>query len=130
MIDDVGERHVAVMRTGVVAPAQVHAHLLRRNVHERAVERLDVQLHRLAEPGEIEIRVLRVPAHREIRAVDLQHDAGVHDRFVLVAERFGHREHILFLVRVVVVAEEEGRHARRGGADEQPLRAGLFAASR
>ncbi|HWM69738.1 MAG TPA: glutathione S-transferase N-terminal domain-containing protein [Steroidobacteraceae bacterium] len=38
-----------------------------------------------------QIRILRVPAHRQVRAVDLQQDAGVHNRLVLVAERLRQR---------------------------------------
>ena len=76
-VDDVGERHVAVMRALVVAPAQVHAQLLRRDVRERVVQRLDVQL-RLAGGTRRAIRFAYWMCRpmREVGAVDLQHDAG------------------------------------------------------
>src|SRR5205814_6987031 len=37
-VDDLLERHVVMVRTGIVAPAQVHPDLPGRNVHERSIE--------------------------------------------------------------------------------------------
>jgi len=54
-VDDLLERHVAVVRARVVAPAQVHAHLLGRDVDERAVQC------RSLEPGGVRFRRLHVP---------------------------------------------------------------------
>ena len=76
-VDDVRQRHVAVMRPLVIAPAKVHAHLLGRNVGDRVVEGLDVQLRLLAELGELEVGMLDMPAHRKVGAVDLQDEAGL-----------------------------------------------------
>ena len=45
-VDDVGERHVVVVRALVVAPADVHAQLLGRDVAQRVVQRRDVHLAR------------------------------------------------------------------------------------
>ena len=75
-VDDVGERHVVVVRALVVAPAQMHAKLLGRDVAGGVIERLDVHADALAELLEVEVGVLDVPAHAEIGAVDLQHEAG------------------------------------------------------
>lgn len=44
-VDDVGKGNITMMRAGIVAPAQVHARFLGRNVDQRPVERLDVQCH-------------------------------------------------------------------------------------
>src|SRR5207245_6206696 len=60
-INDVLKRHVAVVRTGIVAPAQMHPDLSSRNVHERAVECLAVAFHPLAKTGALEVLKLRVP---------------------------------------------------------------------
>ncbi len=109
------------MRALVVAPAQVQAQLLGRNVRERVVERLDVQPRLLAEFLERKVRVLDVPAHAEVGAVDLQDDAGLCHRFILVAHRLGDREKIGFLARVVVVPEEEPDHSGGGRAHEHFL---------
>ncbi len=125
-VDDVLERNVVVVRPRIVAPAQVHADLLRGNVHERPVERFDVQLHALAKAGEVEISELRVPPHREVRAVDLQRDARGGDGLVLVPHRLGDREDVLFVRPVVVVLEEERGHARRGRGQKTAGRAVCF----
>ena len=41
---DVGERHVLVVRALVVAPAHVHAHALAPNVDQRPIDRRDAAL--------------------------------------------------------------------------------------
>ena len=120
-VDDVGKRHVAVVRPFVVAPAQVHAQLLGRNIRGGAVERFDVQPRFLAEFFQGEARVLDVPAHGEVGAIDLQDDAGLCNRFVLVAHRIGDGEKIGFLAGVMVVPEKKRDHAGRGGAHEHFL---------
>ena len=117
-VDDVGERHVAMMRTLVVAPAQMHAQLLGRDVGERVVERLDVQRGALAEFVEVEVGVLDVPAHGEVGTVDLQDEAGLGDGLVFVAHRVGDGEEIGLVVLVVLVAEEQRDHAGRRRAHE------------
>ena len=110
-VDDVLERHVVVVWTGIVAPAQMHADLCRRNVHQRAVECLDVQLHALAKTGEVEVLELRMPSHRQVGAVDLQRHASTGDRLVLVAHRLGNREDVVLVGPVVLVAKKESDHA-------------------
>ena len=110
-VDDVLERHVVVMRTGIIAPAEMHPDLLGRNVHERPVERFDIQLHALPKTGEVEVSELRVASHREVGTVDLQRHAGGGDRLVLVPHRLGNREHVVLVGLVVLVAEEERGHA-------------------
>src|ERR1700722_12105372 len=42
-VDDVGERHVTMMRPLVIAPAQMHSRLFRRDLRQRMVQRLDMQ---------------------------------------------------------------------------------------
>ena len=117
-VDDVRERHVAVVRTLVVAPAQVHAQLFRRDVCDRVIERLDVQLRALAEFRQAQVRVLDVTSHAEVGAVDLQHEAGFGDGFVFVTHRIGDRVDVGLEILVVVVAKEQRHHAGRGGAHE------------
>src|SRR6267143_556157 len=120
-VDDLFERHVAVVRAFVVAPAQVHSQPIRRDVRSSVVERLDVQPRVLAEFFQGQARVLDVPAHREVRAVDLQNDAGLRHRLVLVAHRIRDGEKVGLLARVVVVPEEEPDHAGGGRAHERLL---------
>ncbi len=53
-----------------------------------------------------------MPAHRQVRAVELDGCPGGGDRLVLVAHRLGDGEHVL-LPRVVVLVGEEQRHDPR-----------------
>ena len=85
----------------------------------RVVERLDVQLRLLAPLGNGQVGVLDVAAHAEVGAVDLQHDAGLRDRLVLLAHRIGDREEVRLLGRVVLVAEEQRHDAGRRGGEER-----------
>ena len=113
-----------MVRTFVVAPAQMHAQLLGRDVGERVVERGDVHAGTLAEFGEVEVGVLDVPAHGEVGTVDLQDEAGLGDGLVFVAHRVGDGEQIGLVVLVVLVAEEQRDHARRRRAHERVGAAG------
>ena len=61
----------------------------------------------LAEFGEVQVRVLDVPAHGEIGTIDLQHQSGRGDGFIFVPHRVGDGEEIIVLARVVLVAEEQ-----------------------
>src|SRR5258708_32548906 len=78
-IDDVSERHVAMMGAFIVSPAKMHAQLLRRDIGKRMVEGLDMHRGALSEFRETERRILDMPAHREIGPIDLEHDAGPGD---------------------------------------------------
>ena len=60
-------------------PADVHAHALGRDVADSVVERSDMGGDHLAEFREAQMREHHVPAEREIRAVELQHEAGIDD---------------------------------------------------
>ena len=108
-VDDVGERHVAVVRAGVVAPAQVHAHLLGGDVTSAWLSASMCSAIVSRNPARSSSANWRVAAHREVGAIDLQHDAGLGDRLVLVAHRLGDGEHVVLVAGVVVVAEEEWR---------------------
>ena len=107
-----------MVRTLVVAPAQVQPHLLRRDVAGRVIERRDVRADAAAKFLEVEIGILDVPAHAEVGAIDLQHDAGLGHGLVFVAHRFGDGLEIGVVILVVVVAEEQRHHAGGGGAHE------------
>ena len=117
-VDDVGHRHVAVMRAFVIAPADMHAQLLGRNIGDGVIERLDVKLRALAELRQAEIGILNMPAHAEIGAVDLQDEACLGDDLIFVTHRIGDGVDVALEVLVVVVAEKQRHHAGRGGAHE------------
>ena len=110
-VDDVGQRHVVMVRALVVAPAQMHTRLVGRDVGQRVVERLDVQAGHGPKFVEAQRSELDVPPHREIRAVDLENEPGPGHRLVLVFHRVGDGEEVRLVGRVVVVAKEEGHDA-------------------
>ena len=119
--DDIGnlaQRHVAVVRAGVVAPAQVHAQLLGGDVLERMVERGDVHADALAELFGRKVGELHMAAHGKIGAVDLQGDTGRRDGLVFVAQALGEGEDIFLVAGVELVGEEQRGHAGAGGGHE------------
>ena len=95
------------MRPLVIPPAQVHAHLLGRDVLEGVIERFDVESRHLPKLLEALVGELDVPAHGEVGAVDLQDEPGPRDRLVLVAHGVRDSEQVGLVTAVVVVAEEE-----------------------
>src|SRR6202022_4294887 len=99
-VDDVAQRYVMMMRTFVIAPAQMHAHAIGRNARERMIEPLDMELDRLAEVGEGQILELDVAAHREIWTVDLHDKSGVVDGVILDTHRVAKRADISLVTRV------------------------------
>ena len=66
-------------------------HFFRRNVAQRVVERLDAELRPFPKLLEREIGLLD-PLGDEMRIVDLQQKAGLHDRLVFLAQRIGDGE--------------------------------------
>src|SRR5260370_11514327 len=107
-----------MMRTFVIAPAQMHAHAIRRNARERMVEHLDMELDRLAEVGEAQILELNMAAHREVRTVDLHNESSLVNRVILDAHRVAKRTDIsLVAPGVIVVAEEPDNSVRLPAAE-------------
>ena len=66
--------------------------------------------------------MLDVAAHAQIRAIELQHDAGLGDGLVLVPHRVRNGEDVRLLGRVVLVLEEERDDPRRRRRHEHLLR--------
>ena len=91
-LDDVSERHVAMVRTFVISPAEVQAQPVRRDVLQRVIERFDVEPCLFAEFAEAQLGVLDVPPHREIWAVDLQDQTGLGNGLVFLPHSLGDRE--------------------------------------
>ena len=82
-LDDLLERHVAMVRARVVAPAQVHAHAIRGNVRGRGVQHFDVLPRVLPEFLDRPVGEFSMTRHRQVGAVELQQEAGLDDRLVL-----------------------------------------------
>ena len=113
-VDDRAQRDVAMVGALVVAPAHVHAHALRRDVACGVVQRLDVLRDRATEVFDgLSVRLRERPAGGQVGAVDLEHEAGVVDRVVLLFHRVGQRGDVVLVGRVVLVGHEEGDHTRR-----------------
>ena len=110
-----------MMRAFIIAPAEMHAHPLCRNVGQRPVQGFDMFGGPLAKLGHFEIRILDVPAHRQVRAIDLQIEASRHDRLVFGPHRIRDRREIGALAPVMVVAEEKRDDARRRRGHERAL---------
>ena len=118
-LDDLGERDVVGVRPLVIAPAQMHAHRVGRDVGGRMVEGGDVALGDAQEFVVGEVLVLIVPGRAEIGRVDLQDEAGLVDRLVFLLQRIGQGLDVGILVAVVAVGHEFGQHPRRGGVHER-----------
>src|SRR5260370_37499572 len=110
-----------MMRTFVIAPAQMHAHAIRRNARERMVEHLDMELDRLAEVREGQILELDVATHREVGTVDLHNESSLVNRVILDAHRVAKRTDISLVALVVIVVEEERGNSGRRRAVERFL---------
>ena len=111
-VDVVGVRAVPA------PPAHVVARALRRDALQRAVERLDAQLRPLAVLGHRRGRDHRVVHRRQEGVVDLQAQAGVDDRAVLLVERVGEGEDELLVAAVVLVDADRHRARRRDDRQE------------
>src|SRR5262249_29525296 len=121
---------VAFIRTALLwgtlgrGPANVHAHALGRNVSDRVVERLDVGGDHLAEFLEAQMGEHHVAAERQVRTVELQHEAGVLDGAVLARHHVGERVEVGFIAWVVLVLEVARDLSRRGRGEEDVSRSG------
>src|SRR6266850_4742114 len=91
---ELAQRDVAMVRALVVAPAEVQAHPIGRDVTQGVIERLDVGRSDLQELGVAQLVEHEVPPHRQVGAVDLQHEPGAMDRVVLLLHDVGEARQI------------------------------------
>lgn len=92
------ERNVAHMRPLGVAPADVQPNAVGRNPAQGVVDGFDVL--RNHAPIVLETLVPElgpIPAHRQARIVELNQQSGLDDRAILIGERIGGGEHVLFV---------------------------------
>ena len=82
------------------------------------VERLDADFGGAAEFLERPVGEFQMPGHGEVRAIDLQQEAGVVDRLVFVGQRLAERHHIVVAGLIEGVGHEMGDDTRRGGIHE------------
>ena len=100
-LENLGERDVVGVRPLVIAPAQMHAHRVGRNIRGGVVERRDVALCNAQEFVIRQVLVLVVPSRAEIRRIDLQDKSCLMDRLVFFLQRIGQRRDIGIFVLVV-----------------------------
>src|SRR5262249_49590707 len=121
-VDDVLQRHVLVVGALGRGPANVHSHALGRGLSYPLGERLDVGGDHLAEFFEAQMGEYHVAAERQVRTVELQHQARVHDGAVFARHHVGERVEIGFLARVVLVLEVARDLSRRRRGEENVRR--------
>src|SRR5262245_32752207 len=105
------QRNVVCVGALVIAPAHVHPHPVGRNIGDRCIQRIDMDLGAAQELGVVQVLEARVPAHRKVRAVDLQNEAGPDDVLVLHAHRRTDRVHVGFVRSVVLVRVKDANRA-------------------
>ena len=88
-VQNVSQRHVVVMRTGVVAPTDVDANPLGIDAVQRVIQHLDAELDRDSKLRDRYIGKLQMTAKSEIGTVDLKEETAANDRPVLLAEGIG-----------------------------------------
>src|SRR5262245_44672191 len=114
------------MRSFVVAPAEMQAHAVGRDVAQRVVERLHVGRRDLHELGVAQSREGQVSPHGQVRAIDLEHEAGPVDRVVLLLHHVDEPRQVGLPTRVILVSQEVSDDAGRGGRHEGLGRLDLF----
>src|SRR5438105_1806150 len=82
-----------------------------RYVAERVVQYLDMQLACFAKVSETELFKLHMPAHCQVRTVDLQDEAGGTNRLILRPHRLGQSTEIGLVGRIILVGQKERDHA-------------------
>src|SRR5438105_2280363 len=95
------------------------AHSFSRHIRQRVIERLDVHFDSLAKVAEAQILELHMPAHREIRAVDLEDKTCGANRLIFVPHRICERSQIGFMCWVMFVAQEKRNDTRRCGCHKR-----------
>jgi len=123
---DLAERDVAVMRALVVAPAQVQAKSIGRDVAERVIERFHVGRGDLQELRVAQVGKRQVAAHRQVGTIDLEHEARAMNCVVLVLHHVGQPRQVGLATWIVLVLQEVGDDAGRGGGHERLGRLRFF----
>jgi hypothetical protein len=113
------QRDVAMVRALVVAPAEVQAHPIGGDVAQGVIERLDVRRGDLQKLGVAQLVERQVPPHRQVGAVDLEHEPGPMDRVVLLFHDVGEARQVRLAARVVLVLHEVRDDAGRGRRHER-----------
>ncbi len=116
--EDLGQRHVAVVRALVVAPADMQPHALARHGGERVVDGRHHPLDETEEFGQRAILEREVSLQREVRTIELQQEAARDDRLVFDPQRRAERRQVGIPGVVVLVLHGAGEQAGRGRGHE------------
>src|SRR5579862_7181534 len=93
-LDDLGERDVVGVRAFVVAPTHMDADHAGWNFAKRMVERFGMEGSALQELRLRKVLERRMPRHRQIGTIDLQHEARCRNGGVLFPHRLGDADHM------------------------------------
>ena len=117
--DDLAEIDVVGVRALVIAPADVHANLVRRYLGERVIEHVDVKRRALEKLGFGQILKAGMPGHGEIGTIELQDEACRNDGLVLFPHRVRDGLDIGLVGGVIAIGQKACDHARRGSRQKR-----------
>src|SRR6185437_7496428 len=106
-IDDVADWNITMVRPFVVSPAQMYSHPIFRNICKRMIKRLDMQFELFAKFSDGRIGELDMAAHRKVRTIDLEDQAGFVNGVILSLHRVGERSQIGLVGLVVVITQKD-----------------------
>src|SRR5580692_4587428 len=115
-----------VMGAMVVAPTEVKPDSIRGNVSASMVEQFNSDGDLAPKFIEIEQSSVDVPAHREVRSIELEDEASRNDRFVFDAHSLGDCFPVFLVRRIVLVFEVDRDDARGRGRHKKLSRRQLF----
>ena len=112
VFENSGKLNIAVMRPGVIAPADMGPALLLPDIFQRFVENSDVGFNQGEKLVVVEMFVARVPPHGQVRAVDLQGDAVRGNNFIFFLQGDAQLLQVGFIIRIVLVFQKQGDGSR------------------
>ena len=101
-----------------IAPANMQAHALGRNIGDGEIERGNVRLHYFLEAFQGDILEEHGALHRQIRAIELQNKTPSVNEFVFLLHLLDYGKHIALVGIVVSIAHGGGDDARGGRGHE------------
>src|SRR5260370_28262595 len=107
--DEVAQRHIVVMRSLVIPPADMHAHAIWRNIPGRMIERLHMQCTQFLSCVLSGIHPIAKQYRRcrQVWTVQLKQEAGLVNRIVLALPCLGQPADVGLLVAVSLVGRKD-----------------------
>src|SRR5579859_7645922 len=113
------QRHVAVVRSLIIAPADVHANPFAWNVAQTIVDGGDHAFDKAQEIAERPVLKRDVMLERQIRAIELEQKTLVCNRFIFDLKRAADRSEVGVLGVVMLVLDRRYHDAGGGGGQER-----------